>query len=90
MDKKELSQLTDEELLIEKKKLKKSELFHATYIGFLVGILIFGIVAWSLSSEKHLGFLIPMLIPIGFIYKLIKSPNKNNDLVEILKERNLS
>jgi hypothetical protein len=90
MEKKDLYKLTDEELLVEKKKLKNSKIFHAAYIGFLAGILIFGIVSWSLSSEKHFGFLIPMLIPVAFIYKLLKTPNKNKDLEEVLKERHLN
>ena len=90
MKKKELSELTDEELLVEKKKLKKYKITHATLIGFLAGILIFGIVSWSLSPEKHWGFLIPMLIPIAFIYRLAKHPNKNKDLEKVLKERNLN
>lgn len=90
MEKKDLYKLTDEELLVEKKKLKKSKLFHATTIGFFAGILIFGVVSWSLSSEKRLGFLIPMLIPVAFIYRLLKNPNKNKDLEDVLKERDLS
>ena len=90
MEKKDLFGLTDEELLVEKNKLKKSKIFHATYIGFLAGILIFGVVSWSLSSEKHLGFLLPMLIPVVFIYRLLKNPGKNEDLEEVLKERGLN
>jgi hypothetical protein len=90
MEKKDLNKLTDGELLAEKKKMMKSKLFYATWIGFLAGILIFGVVAWSLNSERNLGFLIPMLIPIVFIYKLIKTPNKHKDLEDVLKERKLS
>ncbi|MEQ8548064.1 MAG: hypothetical protein RIC03_09150 [Cyclobacteriaceae bacterium] len=90
MEKKNLYELTDEELLLEKKKLKNSKIFYATSIGFLAGILIFGTVSWSLSSEKHIGFLIPMLIPISFIYGLLKSSKKNKDLEEVLKERHLN
>ena len=90
MEKKDLYKLTDEELLVEKKKLMKSKLWHATSIGFLTGILIFGVVAWSLSSEKRLGFLIPMSIPAVFIYRLLKAPNKNKDLEDVLKERDLN
>jgi hypothetical protein len=90
MEKKKFSEMTDEELLVEKKKLKNSNIFHATLIGFLAGILIFGVVSWSLSSEKHLGFLIPMLIPVAFIYRLVKNPNKNKDLEDALKERDLN
>ena len=90
MEKKHLYKLTDEELLVQKRKLKKSKFLHATYIGFLAGILLFGVVAWILSSEKHFGFLIPMLIPVAFIYGLLKTPNKNKKLEEILKERDLN
>ncbi len=90
MEKKDLYKLTDEELLVEKKKLNKSKIFHATSIGFLAGILIFGVVSWSMSSKKSLGFLIPMLIPVVFIYRLLKTPNKNKDLEDVLKERGLN
>lgn len=89
MTKEELAHLTDQELLVEKKKLKNSKIFHATMIGFMAGILIFGVVSWSLSSERKLGFVIPMLIPIAIIYKLVKNPKQNKDLEEVLKERNL-
>ncbi len=90
MEKKDLYNLTDEELLVEKKKMIKSKLLHATSIGFLAGILIFGIVSWSLSSKKHVGFLIPMSIPVALMYKLLKTPNKNKDLEDVLKERGLN
>jgi len=52
MEKKDFYIMTDEELLVEKKKLKKSKLFHATAIGFLIGILIFGVAAWSLRQPS--------------------------------------
>jgi hypothetical protein len=90
MEKKSFTEMTDAELLVEKDKLKKSKIFHAVAIGFLAGILIFGIVGWSLSDEKRLGFFIPMLIPILFIYKLLKNPKENRDLEEVLKERRLN
>lgn len=90
MEKKDFYKLTDEELLVEKKKLKKSKIFHAAAIGFLAGILIFGVVAWSLSSEKRLGFLIPSSIPIIFIFRILKNRKNNKDLEEALKERGLN
>lgn len=90
MEKKAFYNLTDEELLIEKKKLRKSKIFHASAIGFLAGILIFGVVAWSLNPERKLGFLIPMLIPVVFIYRMLKTPNQNKDLEDVLKERKLN
>jgi hypothetical protein len=89
MEKKKFHKLTDEELLDEKAKLKKAKLFHAGYIGFLAGILIFGVVTWGFSSKKHFGFLIPMSIPVVFIYKAIQRPNQHEDLEQVLKERNL-
>ncbi len=89
-EKKIFSEMTDEELLVEKKKLSKSKVVHATLIGFFAGVLIFGVVSWSLSAEKRIWFLIPMLIPIGFIFKLLKNPNKNKELEEVLKHRNLN
>ena len=87
MDKEYLNKLTDEELLIEKKKLKNSKIFHASLIGFLGGIMIFGFISWILSSEKNIGFFIPMIFPIIFIYRLIKNPKTNANLEEVLKER---
>tara|TARA_R110002050_G_scaffold286087_2_gene436060 strand:- start:2415 stop:2687 length:273 start_codon:yes stop_codon:yes gene_type:complete len=89
MERKNFSDMSDQELLIEKKKHHKSKLFHAVLIGFLAGILIFGLVAWLLSPEKKLGFFIPMLFPIIFLYKLFNNPKGNRDLEEVLKERNL-
>jgi hypothetical protein len=90
MEKKNYNEMTDEELLVERKELNKSKIFHASAIGFLAGILIFGLVGWGLSEEKRLGFFIPMLIPIIFIYKLVKNPKGNKDLEEALKERRLN
>ncbi|MEM8524852.1 MAG: hypothetical protein AAGG68_09420 [Bacteroidota bacterium] len=90
MTKEKLAALTDEELLVEKKKLKNSKMLHATLIGFLGGVLLFGIVSWILSPEKKLGFFIPMLFPIYFIYRLLKNPKSNQDLEEVLKERGLA
>ncbi|MDP5170346.1 MAG: hypothetical protein NWR72_08865 [Bacteroidia bacterium] len=89
MEKQDLLALTDEQLLVEKKKLKQSKLFHAIAIGFLVGILIFGVAAWSMAEEKRVGFLIPMLIPVAFIYRMLKNPNQNHALEEVLEEGNL-
>jgi hypothetical protein len=90
MKKEDLYKLNDEELLVEKKKLRKSKFWHAAWIGFLAGIIIFGIVSWILSPNKRLGFLIPMFFPVYFIYRLLKSPNKNKDLEDVLKERKLN
>lgn len=89
MNQKNYSEMTDEELLLEKKKLKESKIFHAVSIGFLAGILIFGIGALIISGQKQIGFFIPMLFPVVIIYKLIKNSKSNDELERILKEREL-
>ncbi len=89
MTDKHFAELTDEALKMKKKKLQQAKIYHAAFIGFLAGILIFGVVAWSLTPEKKIGFLIPILIPIVLIYKLVKQPNNNKALEDVLKERNL-
>lgn len=90
MEKRDFHKLTDQELIVEKKKMEKSKLFSAIAIGFLAGILLFGLVAWILSPKKHFGFLIPMSIPVIFIYRMLKAPNQNKELEEVLKERKLN
>lgn len=82
MDKIELSELTNQELLFEAKKMKSSAIQHALIIGFLIGIIIFSVL------KSTWGFF--TLIPLFFIYRLIKTPDNRQALKEILKERNLS
>lgn len=81
MTQKELTELTDEELLQEKRKLKQTKIINATLIGFLVGIVI-----WSLAKDTW-GFL--TLIPLFFIYKLVNNSKHDTGLADLLKERNL-
>lgn len=89
MENKNFDEYSDTDLLEEKKKMKKSKIFHAITIGFLGGIFIFGTVSWILSPDKKAGFFIPMLIPVFFIYKLIKQPEAHNELKDVLKKRGL-
>lgn len=82
MNQKELSELTNEELLQEAKKRKSASIMNALLIGFLAGVIVYSIV------KNSLGFL--TLIPLYFIYKLINnSKYKNKDLEDLLRERNL-
>lgn len=90
MEAKKVDTLTDEELLKEKKKLKNSKIFHAAWIGFLLGIFTVGMTSWFMNPDRKIGFLIPMLIPIFFIYKAFKNRNANSELEEVLKKRNLN
>lgn len=90
MDKNRLSELTKDELIIEKKKLKNRKITNALIIGFLAGILAVAIVSWGIGSKKNfLAFLLPMLFPIYFIYRLIKNSKKEKNLEIELRERGL-
>lgn len=81
MSEKKLSESTDQELLDEAKKEKLSPTVTAFFIGILIGVVIYSVVA------NTWGFL--TLIPLVFAYKLIESSKKNKELERLLKERNL-
>ena len=82
MKQKELSELTDHELLAEAKKMKSTAIKYALFIGFLIGIVWYSIV------KNSLGFF--TLIPLFLAYKLINnSKYDNKELDNLLKERNL-
>ena len=82
MKQKKLTELTDQELLQEAKKMKSTSITNAVLIGFLIGIVFYSIM------KNSLGFL--TLIPLFFAYKLINNSKYNNkELENLLKERNL-
>ena len=77
-----LSELTNEELLQEVKKHKSTSLINALLIGFLIGIVFYSIV------KNSWGFF--TLIPLFLIFKLSnKSKYNNQELENVLRERNL-
>jgi hypothetical protein len=82
MNKKELSELTDQELLDEDKKIKPSPITDAVLIGFLVGIILFSVVknTWGLVT----------LLPLFLIYIFLKKGKNKRALQEELKKRNLN
>ena len=82
MEPKQLTELTDTELLQEAKKMRTAAIINAVFIGFLMGIIFY--------SAFNNAFGLFMLIPLFFVYKLVKkSPYPNNELEELLRERNL-
>ncbi|MCB9746814.1 MAG: FUSC family protein [Candidatus Omnitrophica bacterium] len=81
MEQKKLSELTDEELLQEAKKMKSSSIMNAVLIGFMFGIIIYSI------AKNSLGIL--TLIPLLFAFNLINKSKDDKALKELLKERNL-
>ena len=82
MKEKELSQLSDQELLDTAKKVKSNSIINAVLIGFLMGIVFYSV------AKNSWGFL--TLIPLFFAYKLINNSKHNTkELENLLKERNL-
>lgn len=81
MNQKELSALTNEELLAEAKKMKSASFLNALLIGIMIGVII-----WSVA-KNNVGFF--TLIPLFFAYKLINKDKDNKALKDYLKERNL-
>ena len=81
MDEKKLSELTDEQLLKESKKMKSNAIINAFFVGFLIGIVIYSVI------NNTWGFL--MLIPLYMAYKLITKPDNREALDRVMKERNL-
>jgi len=51
----QIASLSDKELLDEFSKIKPSPIFDAFFIGFMVGIILFGVVvnAWGFLCSYH-------------------------------------
>ena len=81
MNKKKLSELTNQELLDESKKIKLSPIAGAVFIGFMIGIILYSVAknTWGLLT----------LIPLFLTYKALKDSKRNKELEKLLKERNL-
>jgi len=62
LDNKDYSKLALDELLTEEKKIKKAEITSAVLIGFLIGVIVYGV------AKNGFGFLyifIPLLLIAG-------------------------
>ncbi len=83
MTPRDLSTLSDEELLAEAKEMKSFSITNAFFIGFLLGIIIYSLVknSWGMLT----------IIPLYFIYKMVNDPKnkRSKELEKLLKERNL-
>jgi hypothetical protein len=80
LDKKDYSKLTLEELMLEEKKIKQNEILSAGFIGFCVGIMIFGLV------KNGFGFLY-IIIPLVLISAFYKNSQVQKEkLKEIQNE----
>lgn len=82
IENKPLSEYTDQELMAEAKKMRSVNIQYALLIGFLIGIILFSV------AKSTIGFF--TLIPMYFVYKMIKNPNQDRaELERLLKERKL-
>lgn len=81
MNEKELSELSDQQLLDEAKKVKSTHTMNAVLIGVMLGVIIFSM--W----KNTVGLF--TLIPLFFAFKVFNQPKNNEGLERLLKERNL-
>lgn len=81
MTKKELCQLSGVELQEKAKELKSSSIGSAFVIGLMIGVVVYGVAA------NTFGLL--TLIPLFFIYKIVKGSKNNDALKEVLQERDI-
>ena len=83
MEQIDYSRMTDQELLVEVKKMKIFSLNNALLIGFSVGIVFFSIgkSSWGLLT----------LIPLFFTYKMINDTRNKRakELENVVKESNI-
>ena len=86
-DTKDYSKMTPEELSAAEKKLKRSEFVSAVLVGFLVGIMIFGV------AKNGFGFLyifIPVLLIVGIVKNSqTQKRNLNEIRAEIASRKNI-
>jgi F0F1-type ATP synthase assembly protein I len=68
-DNKDYSKLALDELLTEEKKIKKAEITSAVLIGFLIGVIVYGV------AKNGFGFLY-IFIPLLLIAGIAKNAQK--------------
>lgn len=81
MKQKGLTDLSDEEILQEKKKVKSRTRITAFLIGLFIGIATYSAV------KNGLGF--ATFLPLFLVYFLVKNDNKSKALDNELKSRDL-
>lgn len=81
MEKKKLSELTDEELLKEAKRMKPTKMYDTVIFGFLIGVAIYS------SVKNGIGLL--TFLPIIYLPVANKNNAKRKELENLLKERDL-
>lgn len=82
MSQKELSEMTTEELLLEGKKIKSSNIINAVLFGVMIGIAAYSTI------KNGLGIL--TFFPLLLIQMLLKNNARKKAFESELKERNLT
>ena len=77
-DNKDYAQMTIEELLVEEKKAKKELTIAAVLVGFMVGVMVFGLV------RNGFGILYTV-IPLGLIYLTNRNSNTTKEKMASIK-----
>ncbi len=81
MKEEKFAKFSDQELLDKRKNSKTQLIINAVLIGSLVGISIYG----AIKS----GFTFFTLLPLIFVFFLIKNKTDSKELEEEIKSRNL-
>lgn len=82
MIQKELSQLTNEELLLEGKRIKSGNIVNAVLFGVMIGVATWSTVKYGLG--------IITFFPLLFIQMLLKNNARKKAFENELKDRNLT
>jgi len=77
-DTQDYSKLSPEELSATEKKLKRGEIVSAVLVGFLVGVMIFGV------AQNGFGFLY-IFIPVLLILGIVKNSQKQKSLLKEIR-----
>ena len=82
MSQKELSELTNEDLLLEGKKIKSGNIMNAVLFGVMIGVATWSTVRYGLG--------IITFFPLLFIQMLLKNNARRKAFENELKERNIT
>lgn len=81
MKQKELTELTNDELLQEAKKIKSGKLMDAVIFGFLIGV--------SVYSVARNGFGLLTFLPLVYIPIAARNRVRNKEIERLVTERGL-
>ncbi|MFT3794629.1 hypothetical protein [Flavobacterium sp.] len=81
MNPKDLTELTNEELLHEAKKMKSTKIYDAVIIGFLVGVAVY--------SAVRNGFGLLTFLPLVYLPIAARNKTRNEAVEKLLKQRDL-